>query len=337
LVTNPVLVEIMRGGRVESRHRGSVAVLDAEGTAAFSLGVIDAPIYPRSAVKAIQALPLIETGAADRYGLTDAEIALACASHQGTEAHAATALSMLTKAGRGVETLECGSHWPFSSAAARQMAGRGDKPSALHNNCSGKHAGFICAACANGADPTGYVKPMHQAQMLVREAMEDVTGAAHDPDTCGTDGCSIPTYPASLRALAYGFARFGSGHGLAPQRAKAAARIREAIARSPTMLSGEGQFDTLIVQGFGARIIAKVGAEGVYCGAFPELGLGVAIKIDDGSMAAAEVVMAAMAERFLTSRSDEEDTALQPLLRRTLKNWNGLMVGAVRPAEALEQ
>jgi L-asparaginase II len=334
-MSNPVLVETRRGALVESQHRGSIAVVDADGSTVLAIGDVDRPIYPRSAVKAIQALPLIETGAADRYGLSVAEIALACASHAGTEAHVSTAASMLGKAGRDAATLECGSHWPSSSSATRLMAERGEKPSALHNNCSGKHAGFICAACASDVDPQGYVGRHHAAQVMVREAMEALTGARHDPELAGTDGCSIPTFAIPLRAIALGFARFGAGHGMGAARAKAASRIRNALAAAPDMISGEGRFDTTVAAAFGERVIAKVGAEGVYAGAVPELGLGVSIKCDDGSMPAAEVMMAAMIERFLANRNNAEETALAPLVRKTLRNWNGHKVGAVTPTAAL--
>jgi L-asparaginase II len=334
-MSNPVLVNIMRAGRVESHHRGSIVVLDADGAIVLALGDIDRPVYPRSAVKAIQALPLIETGAVERFGLHDQEIALACASHMGEAVHANTAQSMLRKAGHSADALECGAHWPFSTDAARALAEAGLPPSALHNNCSGKHAGFVCTACAAGNDPTGYIAPHHPVQLLIREAMESVTGARHDPDGCGTDGCSIPTYAVPLKSLALGFARFGTGAGFAPKRAAAAQRIRQAMANAPYMLSGQGKFDTLIAAAFGERVIAKVGAEGVYCGAFPDLGMGVAIKCDDGSMAAAEVMMATVTALHLTVRSETQEQTLQTLMQPDLKNWNGRLVGQVQPADIL--
>jgi L-asparaginase II len=334
-MTNPVLVELLRGKRVESFHRGSIAILDADGALALALGDIDTPIFPRSAVKAIQALPLIETGAADRFDLSEAEIALACSSHMGEEMHVHAAQSMLTKAKLDVDALACGSHWPSSNRASRQLAAEGRTPSALHNNCSGKHAGFVCAACASGHDPAGYVRADHPMQEMVRETMSALTGAAHAKDDCGTDGCSIPTYAVPLRALALGFARFATGIGMEQKRQAAAARIRRAMASAPLMLSGTGKFDSDVPKIFKERVIAKVGAEGVYCGAFPELGLGVAIKCDDGSMPAAEIMMAAMISRFVTNRSEAEDQGLMPLLQRKLVNWNGIAVGEVRPAETI--
>src|SRR5277367_1221990 len=147
-MTNPVVVEAIRGDRVESAHRGAGAVVDASGTIAMAFGDIARPVYPRSAVKALQALPLIESGAADRLGLSDKEIALACASHSGDDDHVATARAMLAKAGRDEGALECGVHWPLGESEARTLARSGRTPNVLHNNCSGKHAGFVCLSCA---------------------------------------------------------------------------------------------------------------------------------------------------------------------------------------------
>ena len=177
-MSNPVVIEVLRGDRVESAHRGAGAVVDADGRIAFAFGDVDRPIYPRSAVKALQALPLIESGAADRLGLTEAEIALACASHAGEDVHVAAAAAMLAKAGRDAGALRCGTHWPGSETAARALARRGATPSALHNNCSGKHAGFVCLACAQGIDPAGYVSPDHAVQRAVTAALADMTGVA---------------------------------------------------------------------------------------------------------------------------------------------------------------
>jgi L-asparaginase II len=328
---NPVLAEVTRGNTVESRHRGAAIVLDADGGVVFSAGDVERPVFPRSAVKAIQGLPLFESGAADRYGLSESEIALAVSSHSGEPAHAETSLAMLRKAGRDASCLECGAHWPMGEAAARAMAKAGQEPSALNNNCSGKHAGFVCLACGLDEDPAGYVKPGHAVQQAVRGALEEVTGAAHSPAHMGIDGCSIPSYAVPLRALALGFARFGTGHGFGPERARAAARIRKAVAAHPFMVAGTGRFDTRLMDLLGARVFSKTGAEGVYCGSLPELGYGIALKCDDGAGRAAEIVMAAMVERFLPM-SDSERAAFAPLRESVLNNWNGIEVGRVRAA-----
>lgn len=329
---NPILAEVTRGSTVESRHRGAAVVVDADGRVVLALGDVERPVFPRSAVKALQALPLLESGAADRYGLTPAEIALAVASHSGEQAHAETSLAMLKKAGRDASCLECGAHWPMGEAAARALARAGGEPSALNNNCSGKHAGFICLACGMDEDPKGYVRAGHAVQQAVRGALEEVTGAAHKAELSGIDGCSIPTYAVPLTALALGFARFGTGQGFGPKRAEAARRIREAVASHPFMVAGTGRFDTRLMERFGQRAFIKTGAEGVYCGALPELGYGIALKCDDGAGRAAEVAMAALIERFLPLNG-EEQAAFAPFRETVLKNWNGIEVGRIRAAE----
>jgi L-asparaginase II len=333
-MSNPVLVEVTRGGVAESRHSGAVAVLDADGSVVLALGDIDSPIFPRSAVKGLQALPLIETGAAARYGLTDAEIALACASHNGEPEHVAAAEAMLRKAGHDLAALECGAQMPMRSGAQIPLHKAGLKPTALHNNCSGKHAGFVCVACATGSDPKGYVQASHPTMQLVTAALQETTGAALGRADCGIDGCSIPTFAVPLRALALAFARFGSGHGFGTERAKAAARIREAVAREPFYVAGTDRFDTVAMQALGARAFLKTGAEGVYCASFPELGFGIALKCDDGATRAAEVMMGAVIERLLPLSAVEAEV-IGPLTRPKLKNWNGLHVGDLRPVGAL--
>lgn len=333
-MANPVLVEVMRGDLVESRHRGAVCVRDADGATLLSLGDVARPVFPRSAIKVIQALPLIESGAADAYGFGNRELALACASHSGEPAHAALAESMLKRAGFDADALECGAHWPMGEAAARQLAREGGQPSALHNNCSGKHAGFVCTCAHRGLDPRGYVRRDHDMQISVREAMESVTGAPHREEACGTDGCSIPTYAVPLDALALGFARMASGLGLGNERAKAARRLMDACMAEPFCVAGTDRVDTKLMQGAGGRIFVKIGAEGVYCGAVPELGIGIALKCDDGAGRAAEVMVAAVLARLF---KDDHAMArhLDALAHPELTNWNGNRVGALRPAGEL--
>ncbi|MCO5092518.1 asparaginase [Bosea sp. (in: a-proteobacteria)] len=326
---NPVLAEVTRGNVVESRHRGAAIVVDADGGVVFSAGEVGRPVFPRSAVKAIQALPLIESGAADRYGLTEAEIALSVSSHSGEPRHVETALAMLRKAGRDAGCLECGAHWPIGEPAARALAKSGAEPGALNNNCSGKHAGFVCLSCALDEDPAGYVKPAHPVQQAVRGALEAVTGAAHGPERMGIDGCSIPTYAVPLPALALGFARLGTGHGLPPERAKAAALIRAAVAAHPFIVAGTDRYDTRLMGVLGRRAFTKTGAEGVYCAALPELGLGLAVKCDDGAGRAAEVAIGALIARFLPM-DEATRAAFAPLSEAVLRNWNGIEVGRVR-------
>ena len=339
---NPVLVEAWRGGIVESMHRGAVAVVDADGALVAALGDIERPIFPRSAVKVLQALPLVESGAAERFGLSDEELALACASHNGEPAHLRTAASALAKAGLDESALECGAHWPVRDAALREMLARGETPTALHNNCSGKHAGFACLGCmlAEGRERRdflrGYVRPEHPVMREVSASLQSTTGFDLSSSARGTDGCSIPTHAIPLRALALAFARVGSGVGLRPGQAVAAKRLRAAVARAPFMVGGTGRFDTLVMQHFGERVFCKVGAEAVHCAALPELGLGIAIKVDDGNTArACEVAMAATIEALLPLHDDDDRPLLRGLNDLALKNWNGIEVGRLRAAEAL--
>jgi len=368
LTINPVLVEATRGGIVESAHRGALAVVDAHGGAVRAIGDVARPVFARSAVKVLQALPLLTSGAAEAFALSDEELALACASHNGQAQHVATAAAVLAKAGLDERALECGVHWPQHEVAQRELAASGvltgtpalaplatrqegaagsaaaQRPlSALHNNCSGKHAGFLCVGCvmarAQGSDPRafvrGYVRPDHPVMREVGAALQAATGCDLSRAPAGTDGCSIPTYGIALTQLAQAFARVATGVGLSADRARAAARLRAAVARAPFFVAGDGRFDTKVMQRLGERVFCKVGAEGVFCAALPEQGVGVAIKVDDGNNArAAEVVMAAVIEA-LVRLDDGEHAFMRGLSDVTLKNWNGIEIGALRATAEL--
>lgn len=325
---NVCLVDVTRGSLIESRHAGAIAVVDANGKLVWSIGDIERPVFPRSAIKGLQAIPLIETGAAEAYGLSDAELALACSSHKGEARHVATAASVLEKSGLGEDALECGSHWPRLIDDQKALILGGRDPGALHNNCSGKHSGFLCLSRHLGADPAGYIKPGHRVQQTVRACVEELTGAAHEEDRCGTDGCSIPTYAVPLSSLSRAFAVFGSGRGVSGDRAKAAAGLRAACAAHPFQVSGTGGFCTDIMSRFGERVFVKTGAEGVFCATFPEQGLGIALKCDDGATRASEVMMAHIIAAFLPLTADEQ-TFLDRFLTVPSTNWNGLHVGTV--------
>ena len=338
---NPLLVEALRGHARESMHRGAVAVLDADGRVVAALGDIHRPVFPRSAVKVLQALPLVESGAADALGLDDEALATACASHGGEPAHTAVVERTLGLVGLDAGALECGTQWPSHDRAARALAASGHEASALTNNCSGKHAGFLCLACRmHGRDglrgfAKGYVGPDHPVMRTVTAALQAATGCDLAQAPRGTDGCSIPTFAIPLEKLALAFARVGTGNGLATGHAAAARRLRAAVARHPFMAAGSGRFDTRVMERLGERVFCKVGAEGVFCAALPEQGLGVAIKMDDGNNArAAEVAMAAVVEAFVRL-DDAEATFMRGLSDVTLRNWNGLEVGSLRALPAL--
>jgi L-asparaginase II len=341
---NPTLVDVLRGGIVESSHRGALAVLDADGAVVAALGDVDRPIFARSAVKVLQALPLVESGAAEQLGLGDEELAVACASHNGEEAHTQVVARMLAKAGLDHTALECGAHWPYLDSAVRALAAQGREPTALNNNCSGKHAGFLCLACALHGKASGlnlrqyargYIAPEHPVMREVSAALQATTGFDLASAPRGIDGCSIPTHAIPLRNLALAFARVATGTGLREGHARSAKRLRQAVAKAPFMVAGTGRFDSRVMQRLGERVFCKVGAEGVYCAALPDRGLGVAIKIDDGNNArAAEVVMAAVIEAFV-SLDDGDAQWMNTLSHPPLNNWNGIRVGALRPADAL--
>ncbi len=340
---NPVLVEALRGGAVESMHRGAVAIVDADGRSVLALGDVSRAVFPRSAVKLLQALPLVASGAAEALQLTDEELALACASHNGEPAHVATARGMLAKIGLDADALECGTHWPGLDTATRELAAQGQTPGPLHNNCSGKHAGFACLACAlHGREGlrgffSGYVEPGHAVMREVTAALQATTGADLAQAPIGIDGCSIPTFAIPLDRLALAFARVATGQGLSADHARAAQRLRQAIARAPFMVAGTGRFDTRVMEALGEHVCCKVGAEGVYCAALPERGLGVAIKMDDGNTArAAEVVMAAVIEALLRLGTDEA-ALLRSLSELGLRNWRGTEVGRLRASGGLRE
>lgn len=333
-MSNPELVEVLRGGRLESRHTGAVAVVDAEGKAVLSVGDVEQPVFPRSAVKAIQALQLVESGAAEAFGFGDRELALACASHSGEPAHATLAGEMLGKAGLGEADLECGAHWPLSQDATVALAASGGKPSQLHNNCSGKHSGFLCACRHMRIAHEGYVEPDHPYQKRIAAVLTEVTGAEHGERNRGIDGCSIPNYAVPIRSLALGFARMATGRHMPADRAAAARRLLAACMAEPFMVAGTGRADVRLMQAAPGRIFAKTGAEAVYCAALPELGLGIALKCDDGQGRASEVAVAAVLAKLLAA-SGEPSSALAALAEPPLHNWRGKHVGSLRPTAAL--
>jgi L-asparaginase II len=252
---------------------------------------------------------------------------------------------MLAKAGMDHTALECGTHWPYNDSAIKALAAAGLQPNALNNNCSGKHSGFVCLGCmlagAQGRDDdrrgfvSGYLQPQHPVMREVTASLQAATGWDLANTPVGTDGCSIPTFAIPLRHLAHAFARVGTGTGLSAGRARAAARLRAAVAAAPFMVAGSGRFDTRVMERLGARVFCKVGAEGVYCAALPELGLGVAIKMDDGNTArACEVAMAAVIEKLLTL-DDADATFMRGFSELAMRNWNGIEVGSLRAAQAL--
>ena len=332
--SNPILVEVVRGPSVESRHRGAFVVTDAAGGLVAAAGAIDAPVFPRSAVKPLQALPLVESGAAEALGLTDKELALACASHRGETPHVEAVKAWLAAAGVGPQALECGAHPPSDPAASAELICRGETPSSVHNNCSGKHTGFVSTAVHLGEDPRGYIHQGHAVQRRVAEAVSDMTGVDLAAAPCGCDGCGIPSYAIPLRGLARGMARMVDTARLGRERARAAKTLMAAMAAEPFYVSGTGSFVTECMRAASASVRVKTGAEGVYVAALPLLGYGIALKIDDGASRAAELAMATLL-RALGCFDAGQEAALDRFLHPVVHNVVGASVGTVRATEEL--
>ena len=332
-MTNPILIETTRGGVVESRHRGSLAVVDTGGNIRLSLGDIQRPVFPRSAMKALQAVASFETGAIEKFSLSNAEIAIACASHGGEVAHTATAEGILKKAGLDRNDLECGTHWPSYETAAHELARSGAQPCALHNNCSGKHANMLASAVCQGLETAGYISPGHDVQRRVRSVVESFCGIDLSQAPMGIDGCSVPNWAVPLDKLAHGFARFGTGEGCEAERARLCRQIRSAVAEFPFMVAGSGRFCTRVMEKLGKAAFVKTGAEGMFCAALPELGLGIALKIDDGASRASEVVLAHLLQKLGVAGAAEFDRELEP----SILNRNKIKTGVLKAATALDE
>ena len=327
----PVAVHVSRGAAVESRHRAWYAVVDADGRTVAAAGDIAVAVYARSAFKPLQALPVVETGAADRFALTPAELALACASHGGEPIHVATAAGVLARAGLGVGNLECGAHLPSHLPSQHALIRAGEAPSALHNNCSGKHAAMLATAVHQGEETRGYIKPEHPVQRRVLRALEDMCGVDLSAAPRGIDGCGLPQIAIPLQALARAMARFGAPDALPPARAAACRRIAAAMMGNPLMVAGTGRFCTRVMEIAAGKAVVKTGAEGMYMAAIPAKGLGIALKIEDGAARAAEIVMAALLARH-AGFDDAQRTKLEALLHPTVTNVVGLRVGEIAPA-----
>jgi L-asparaginase II len=326
------MVEVTRGDVVESRHYGSAAVFNLAGPV-WRHGDVTTPVYPRSAIKPIQALPLIETGAAARFGLDDRHIALACASHGGEPAHVSLVQGWLGALNLDVTSLECGSQWPMYEPATLELARSGAAPTAMHNNCSGKHAGMLCAAIHCGDGVENYVEAGHPSQRRWIEALSEVAEFDLRPAPRAIDGCSIPTIALPLTALANGFARMADDRAFVGARREAIGWVRRAMAAEPFLVAGTGRCCTRIMTATQGRVLVKVGAEGVYTGMIPEVGLGFAVKIEDGAFRAAEVAVVALVRRSL-GPAHALSIALAPLTEIPIQTRRGLVVGVARPARA---
>jgi L-asparaginase II len=326
------VVEVTRGAVVESRHRVHVAVVDADGALRAFSGEPEQVTFWRSAAKPIQALPIVDDGAFDRFGITPRELALCCGSHSGTAAHVRVAESLLEKIGVTAEAMACGPHAPFDDETRRELQEQGLEPVRLHNNCSGKHAGMMAIARARGWDPEGYHRVEHPVQARLLTEVARWSQVPPEAIGLGVDGCGVVCFALPLRHMALAYA----GLAAAARRGEhGPATVVEAMGAHPEMVAGEGRICTDLARVTEGRMFAKTGAEGVYCVGVPGAELGIALKVEDGSARAIAPAVAGVL-RELDLISEDDFGALHSYVFHEVANTRGEVTGEVRPAIRLQ-
>lgn len=322
---DPVAVRFVRGETVESVHRVSLAVADAKGRLAATFGNPRLVTFLRSAAKPMQLLPLVESGAADRFGFTPKELAIMAGSHSGEAEHVATVAGILGKIGLREDALQCGRHAPYNKEAAEKV---GEGFTALHHNCSGKHSGMLALATHLGADPRTYLALDQPVQQAILNAVAKECGLAPGAIPLGVDGCGVPSFAVPLSAAARAFARLADPAGLAGGRGEVLQRIRDAMVSHPEMVAGTNRLDTDFMNAVPGKLIVKAGAEACYGAALVGRGLGVCIKVEDGNPRAAGPVLARVLEHFgLMSRAQKESVATH--WNEPIRNVAGRVVGRI--------
>ncbi len=330
-MTHPVpLAEIWRGPFLESLHLGHAVICGPDGQIVQAWGDPDAVILPRSSSKMLQALPLVESGAADVAGLTQAQLALACASHQGADIHTSRVNAWLADMGLSDDDFCCGVEEPRDIPARDAMIRAGETPCRVHNNCSGKHAGFLTLTRHLKAGPD-YVDPSHPVQLACRDAFEGVT--EQDSPGYGIDGCSAPNFATTLHGMARAMAYFANARDGQGTRDSAAARLRDAMVAYPELVAGEGRACTELMRATNGRAALKTGAEAFFIAIIPESGMGIALKVADGGTRGAECAIAALLVRL--GVLDAEHPATRKRMNAVIRNFNGLETGMIRPAAGL--
>lgn len=336
------LVEAWRGGRLESEHRGAIAVVDAAGHLIAHVGDVALTTYLRSSAKPFQLLPLIESGAADRLGFTDRELAVIAGSHSGEPRHLEAVQSILDKIGLSDDALQCGLHVPFNADAAKALRVANQPASVLHNNCSGKHAGMLAQAIDRGLSTADYLDPNHPVQITIRHRLAELADLDFDAIGVGVDGCSAPCFALPLKAAALAFARLAEAAH--PERSEAQskdalARVAQVMVTYPEMVAGEGRLDTDLMRAAQRALVSKGGAEGFHgVGVFAHDGqpaLGIAWKIGDGDGKRGGHPAVIEALRQLGVLDDEALVALKSYHAWPITNHRGLEVGEVRANFAL--
>ncbi len=337
---------LSRGAIAESLHSGAIAVVDEQGRLLASLGDVDQFIFPRSSLKPFQAMPLIEAGGAEHFGLTQSEIALICASHSGTPEHAEKVTEILEKIGLRKADLLCGWHAPYHQKSAEALLIAGEKPSVLEHNCSGKHSGMLALCQLTGWDIADYVDLDHPVQQAARDSFAEWANLPAEELGVGVDGCSAANFAAPLRNTAWAYARLMNPKELAPEKGQAAQIIREAMLAYPHMVGGPGRFDTALMEATQGRILSKAGAEGFQAMGIPagalsanSPALGIALKIADGdarNWACSAVSLEILRQLELLSK--QELDVLQSFgPQRQILNQAGIEVGEAHPVFVLER
>ncbi len=323
-VNNPVLAEVKRGDLIENRHRGSYAVVDSEGDLIAAAGNYQQLIFARSCLKPLNTLAMLVSGAADQFNVTDAEVTLACASHNGELIHVNLVEKWLEKLALSADDLECGSHAPMGREARQHLRDIGQFPSPLHNACSGKHAGFLTLAKFLNSEVKGYSTLGSPLQSQVMQTAAEVLGIEWQSSPKGMDGCSIPMMGMPLIVLARGMARLADPRDLRTDLQKACGRVTYSVQNNPHLMAGTGRFCTDVVEKSEGKILVKMGADGVFTGWLPEKKWGIALRIDDGNLKAAEVAMADLIKRLRVLKKDDflDDWIYQPI-----KTWTKIKVG----------
>lgn len=321
------MVQLWRGGLLESTHRGHAVICDEAGAVVQAWGDPGRVIFPRSSCKMLQALPLLESGAAEAAGLSDAHIALSCASHQGAALHVNMASRWLADLGLGEPDLRCGAHEPYDRTERDRLIGAHEAPCQLHNNCSGKHSGFLTTTKHLKAGPE-YVELDHPLQKAIKAATEEVTGET--AAGYGIDGCSAPNFAMSVTGLARGMAQFAAAKEGGSARGRAMHRLTRSMAAHPELVAGEGRACTELMRAMGGRVAIKTGAEAVFIAIIPEKKLGVALKIEDGNSRASEAALVAILAQL--GVLDGAHPMAQKRLPAPQTNCRGLTVGELRLA-----
>ncbi|MDB6178951.1 asparaginase [Paracoccus sp. Z330] len=318
------LIELWRGDQLESLHRGHAVVCDKHGVVE-AWGLPSEIIFPRSSCKMIQALPMIESGAADEARLTDRQLALACASHNGARIHVDAVDEWVRTMDMSEADFRCGSHMPQDKEENRRLTCSDESPCQFHNNCSGKHAGFLTLNRKLGGG-TEYIDPDHPVQQAIKSTFEEVT--QETSRGYGIDGCSAPNWSCSLEGLGRAMAAFANPGQ--DRRGQAMSRLVDAMRAHPEMVAGEGRACTALMRSTGGRVAAKTGAEAVFVAILPDQGLGVALKILDGATRASEAAITAILMHLGVLEKD--DPTVNRLLTGQMKNWRGMVTGEMRTA-----